>query len=37
MFGIEDPWIWTGYVACFVTVAFSCVYGWMHRNDGGEE
>jgi len=29
MLGIEDPWVWGGYVACFVTAAFCCIYGWI--------
>jgi len=34
MLGIEDPWIWSGYVTAFAAVVFCVIYGWMKRNEG---
>ena len=31
--GIDDPWIWGGYIACFASVAFCIFYGWWKRNE----
>jgi hypothetical protein len=38
MLGINDPWIWGAYVACFVTVIFCCAYAWLKKDDdSGDE
>ena len=36
MLGIDDPWIWGGYLIAIGLVVFCCVYGWIKRNDGDE-
>jgi len=36
MFGIDDPWIWSGYIVAFASVAFCIVYGWFKRNEGDD-
>ena len=35
--GMADPWVWGGYLVAFGMVAFCIVYGWMKRNDTGED
>jgi hypothetical protein len=37
MFGIDDPWIWGAYLACFATVAFCCIYGWLKKDDDDDD
>jgi hypothetical protein len=37
MFGIEDPWILTAYLLCFLS-AFACIiYGIMNWNKGADK
>ena len=33
MFGIDDPWVWGGYVASFGTVILCCLYAWLKRDE----
>jgi hypothetical protein len=32
MFGIDDPWIWSGYLFAILLTAFTILYGWMQHN-----
>ena len=36
MLGIEDPWVFGGYVIVIGAALFCCVYGWIRRNEDGE-
>jgi hypothetical protein len=33
MFGIDDPWILTGYALCFISTAFGVIYGYLKWNE----
>lgn len=33
MLGIEDPWIWSGYLLAFGLTIFCLVYGWLKFNE----
>jgi hypothetical protein len=32
MFGIEDPWIWSAYLACLLSTLFCFIYGMVNWN-----
>ncbi|MFA6710065.1 MAG: symporter small accessory protein [Candidatus Methanomethylophilaceae archaeon] len=36
LLGIEDPWVFGGYVIAIGSTFLCCVYGWRHRNEDGE-
>jgi hypothetical protein len=36
MLGIEDPWIWGGYVLCLLSAGACVVYGVLYWNRNGE-
>lgn len=35
MFGLEDPVIWSGYLACIIATLLCVLYGAIHWNDHG--
>jgi len=36
MFGIEDPWILTAYLLCFLSAIACIIYGIMNWNKGAD-
>jgi len=33
MFGIDDPWVWMGYLFAIGLTAMSVAYGWWKWNE----
>jgi len=33
MFGIDDPWIWTGYMFAIGLTVVAVIYGWWKWNE----
>lgn len=37
MLGIDDPWIWGGYLIAFAVSIFTVAYGWISTRGEEEE
>jgi hypothetical protein len=35
--GVEDPWVWGGYLLAIISTTACVIYGWLYWNKGGEE
>ena len=35
--GVEDPWVWGGYVLAIISTTACVIYGWLYWNKGDEE
>ncbi len=37
MLGIDDPWVWSAYLLCILSVIFCIIYGVINWNKGEEK
>ncbi|MBI5681062.1 MAG: hypothetical protein HZC47_09230 [Methanobacterium sp.] len=35
--GIEDPWVWSAYILCVLSMLLCVIYGALNWNKGGED
>lgn len=35
--GIEDPWVWSAYILCILSMLLCVVYGTLNWNKGSED